>query len=711
MKITYSSPSCNPSDALGRINRYVQAQRVPGEVVAAEEISPGAKLLFARIWNLTHRGAEPCRRCLTFLARDLNASQSVVSRWYAELEAAGLVTRTQRHSSTSGKTWIETRVVTTHPWLDGDAVYIPEHVIGHVSPRASLVAAELLYDCGAWGVARSTWASIASRVGMTVRQVGIAVEELIKGGFVAAWGNIKRGCGYVYAFLLNDQTRRHARPEASEVGIEIGPDDFHGLDLPPWYEVAAAVPGPEPESTEGETGTGEGSDCETGFQEDTKEEPEGLVTPQQVPQSLANASASPPPHWVTPEQPYTECPGVQSEEDLQSKRASAHDDTSIEFSSCSFPSNQKEGIFTPDSTDDFTVGVAYPPLPPSRPGNRNSSTDMAGDSAELGPARVTVGDVEDVVGAFVAAAEAEVGETLPLTRADRWAARWLVSWYGVDRAKVIAVSAAVWWSGIDHVLGFHRAPNLGVFFGKPWLSVQLVLWLRLMESAAEVTEGRPGALVRWSEVRRQFLQGGGAVFDLSMLDMIRRYDLAAAGRETGFQGDSSGQSENKVQGDKVRRTSGKKVTKAMVVEAGAATASARERSDSKRKISRPADHLHAVWTEELFARYGDDLTVVSWTGAEISLAKKLAAELGTDKAEAVVRRFVKDWWGEDVPVFKFCWVRRQATIGKVEGKAGQRMTRGQREILESEYDAEKEKQAKGKTLFDILQEAICQHGA
>lgn len=603
MSLPTTASVCNPERRLARINRYVQTQRVPAEIVAAEELSSGAKLLFARIWNLSRRGAVPCRRCLSLIALDLHSSGASVSRWYKELEAAGLVRRQMRGSSKGA--WVETSVVQDHPWLDGDVLYIPEHVLGNVSPGAAIVAGVLLYDCGDWGVANVTRSSVASRVGLTVRQVGHAFAELIVGGFVAAWDGITRNVGRAFGFLFGDEATRHARPGVGDPDLFTDEDHFHGVGAPGWWR-------------------GGGTPAQAA--------PDGGAIGETMGGPSVEASTE-----------------SDQSEDIQSDLpACAGEENTLENE----PTNQKQGQ---DS---------IPPLPPAPVGGVNPGFTNGDSAGVLGEVAVKAGDVEYVMGAF----RAEVGEEVPTTRADLWATRWLVSWFGRDGSIALVTALAKWWGGIDEVLGFHRPPNVGVFCGKPWLATQLILWGRLLD---ELDRADGGDLSGWLAMRDRFVDLGGAIFDVGLIQAVRLFDRLASAGQSAMEGYGSIMS---------RRTTGKPVTRAMLRGVEEKTRAAKEKSDAKRKQRRPHDHLCAVWARKIQERYGDDATITPWTVVEVQLAKKLAAELGVDKAEEVVEAFVDHWNGDSIPWFKACWTTRQHSVGLVEGRFTKTpSTRGERD--------------------------------
>lgn len=113
----------------------------------------------------------------------------------------------------------------------------------------------------------------------------------------------------------------------------------------------------------------------------------------------------------------------------------------------------------------------------------------------------------------------------------------------------------------------------------------------------------------------------------------------------------------------------------------AKTRAAREAARRKRQRNSPARHLSAVWKEAMINRFGLRVFVSPWGGKDMNLIKKLIDQIGSEKAEEVIKLFISTWKNEtDFPTVGLMWHLREKLVNRVDGvveSSGSKIEKGE----------------------------------
>lgn len=117
------------------------------------------------------------------------------------------------------------------------------------------------------------------------------------------------------------------------------------------------------------------------------------------------------------------------------------------------------------------------------------------------------------------------------------------------------------------------------------------------------------------------------------------------------------------------------------------TAAARAKRRKRRKKGDAQTELHVEWSAEFRSLYGKGTEVPPWGPAERSLARKLIAEIGFDKALEMTRHFVSTWKSrtfDGVPGVRLMWTIRQRLLAEMTGAVGVNAKR--EKLMSDEWD-------------------------
>lgn len=138
---------------------------------------------------------------------------------------------------------------------------------------------------------------------------------------------------------------------------------------------------------------------------------------------------------------------------------------------------------------------------------------------------------------------------------------------------------------------------------------------------------------------------------------------------------------------------------ASMKETASKTEAAKSKSDQKRRVNRPAGHLHVEWVRLMRGTYSDELDVPLWGGRERGIARAFIKNVGgIDKAVELIGHFISTWEARmttsqrmrgEFPSIHLCWAMRQKLLAELSGIAKVPMSKGER-LAEGEFSEEAE---------------------